>query len=1764
MEEFDDFVYYKKDMLGHGAFAAVYKGYQKSNKKEIAVKAIQKKNLNKAKGLLQKEIKILKELSSLKHENLVSLLKCLENTNSVFLVMEFCNGGDLSDYLQIHGVLDDVVIQHFFKQIARALEAINKKGIVHRDLKPQNILLCNPPHKKDFPIQEIVIKLADFGFARVLGEGIMAGTLCGSPMYMAPEVIMSQKYDAKADLWSIGTIMYQCRVGRAPFQAKTPQGLRSYYEKNRDLQPNIPSNCPDNLRDLLLRLLKRNSANRIEFLDFFNHRFFYEPVEDTSKRVLEQMSATNRVHASPGVYRRAPITEAPLKRIGSEQVTHTNHHNIPSSANLARPSTVARLQPATYASPMKRRTEQSPALSSPRTTVPRSLAANPELHRANEPPPRPPKTHSNQAMTDSGEFTFLPPLNQPPQRPLSRQGSASNRSLERQGSNHSQGQANSRAVPVPSQRLNFAMMEQERQKEIALKVQASANVATKPESQNGTTAAVNFDEMAPKIDEVNPPKTKYLIKELPKSRLPARSESRLRKPRTLVSPEEGPENAEPVKSLRSPSKSGIPRPDSMRSPSPTKPTVDNIRYLSTQNKPPTPVEAKKVECAPDVEPDEVDDMLNEFTGAVPFASGLSVESSDSQMVDSVSGDENQQPSTSGVYRLDKQFKDVEPEPLANGPSSSKLKDERKMYPEEVPTSSKDKMEPMLDAPPGLEDETLMDEEHKAVLTKLNFVLELTETLINVAEFNGSSISFNMESTKRKDPSSETLANRRSEQLVLYIKVMHIISSSLVMAQRHRDLDTLQPSTAVQHVLNQLNDKYHQCLTRSQELASLGISSSSDPSSTVVSAERLMYKHAIEMCQSAALDELYGNPHLCPSRYKQAYMMLHVLSEQVQSEQDRNVLSKYKDAVEKRLRILENQGYVISIQHLTIEWDDGSVQMEINHDQKCTSSSFICGAVEGFYGRPWTTEQRKDLFERFNLLGLNTYLYAPKDDLKHRFEWRSLYNKEETGLLSELIASANKNNVTFVYSLSPGIDIVYSDQTEVEAIQKKLCQVRDMGCSAFALLFDDIENCMNKKDAEVFDSFVMAQLTVTNLVYEYMGKPVFFFCPTEYCSSRCIPNLMSSGYLNTLGDKLHPEIHIMWTGPQVVSPELTVDHARDVTKVMKRKPLIWDNLHANDYDPKRVFLGPFKGRNVALKDEISGMLLNPNCKYEANFIPFYTLAMWNKSEADEEQETPVSNNNNVYKPHRALADALDRWRELYTKGPGPAIPPISHVECTIAPIMDPNAAAPSIVVPPPTIRTCEGNDLIPDTLDSPAPLYTSPVGNATTVTVQAFPINETVRGVTETHEVPLTVNSLCSEYSEMPLDASKVQSIEDLVGIVVEPEVPMEQDSSTESMTPAEIDSSQLALLVDLFYLPFDYGEKGVQLLADFQWMHKNAFNMDKIPKDKDLETEFNRRFKSFITFQKQLELLFRVFLEAPNRSLVQEIFPYLAEAHAITTVLGALLRWMKEGGLVVEPTNIESWWLNRRADVEPWSFGNGILVDLQKLIISSPALAELLVFKVAIPLPISSYSIKPIAYTELDIQKVFEYFSLESERQLLTTISPKACTDMFFDRTFAYHFKYGRPPHHFMVEDIEYLGKRSMFALLTTIISMPSTLRKIRDEFVGEYKEKYSDMLEDDKARELFEQDIKDWPLFQLPEEFLHEYPSYIEVRWREFIPESAWVRRLIHTAVAALAMNGSSGVFTILPSADEHLVQLYSRFGLEQINAIQIKDCVVMAHSLV
>ncbi|XP_029545634.1 protein O-GlcNAcase isoform X1 [Salmo trutta] len=324
--------------------------------------------------------------------------------------------------------------------------------------------------------------------------------------------------------------------------------------------------------------------------------------------------------------------------------------------------------------------------------------------------------------------------------------------------------------------------------------------------------------------------------------------------------------------------------------------------------------------------------------------------------------------------------------------------------------------------------------------------------------------------------------------------------------------------------------------------------------------------------------------------------------------------------------------------------------------------FISGVVEGFYGRPWTMEQRTELFQREQKWGLNTYLYAPKDDYKHRMYWRDLYSPEEAEKLVALITAAKKNGVDFIYAISPGLDITFSNPKEVATLKRKLDQVSGFGCSSFSLLFDDIETEMCPADKQAFSSFAHAQVAVTNEVFKHLGQPdTFLFCPTDYCAAFCTPNVSQSAYLHTVGENLLPGIDVLWTGPKVVSHHITVESIVEVSSVLKRAPVIWDNIHANDYDPQRIFMGPYKDRPTDLIPKLRGVLTNPNCEYYPNFVAIHTLATWCRSEGGRvggQRDVEMTGDDEAgsdpcYSPKRALTLALTDWLQefLSTDQPG---------------------------------------------------------------------------------------------------------------------------------------------------------------------------------------------------------------------------------------------------------------------------------------------------------------------------------------------------------------------------------------------------------------------------------------------------------------------------------------------------------------------------------
>jgi len=274
--------------------------------------------------------------------------------------------------------------------------------------------------------------------------------------------------------------------------------------------------------------------------------------------------------------------------------------------------------------------------------------------------------------------------------------------------------------------------------------------------------------------------------------------------------------------------------------------------------------------------------------------------------------------------------------------------------------------------------------------------------------------------------------------------------------------------------------------------------------------------------------------------------------------------------------------------------------------------FLGGVVEGFYGQPWTPSQRLSLFDNMVQWGLNTYFYSPKDDLKHRALWREPYTETELQRLAELVHQCNQRELNFFYGLSPGLDIRFSDQAEMAAVLARLEQMWEVGVRHFALLFDDLPGNMSEQDRERFPSVASAQASIANQVHDWLPErdrqSRLLFCPTPYCDRMVSWKLGGEDYLDTLGEALHAEIDVLWTGPEIISADIPVDSLTTLAARIRRQPIIWDNLHANDYDLRRVFCGPYN-RNADMRHAVRGILTNPNNEYPLNYIPIRTLGQY---------------------------------------------------------------------------------------------------------------------------------------------------------------------------------------------------------------------------------------------------------------------------------------------------------------------------------------------------------------------------------------------------------------------------------------------------------------------------------------------------------------------------------------------------------------------------
>jgi serine/threonine-protein kinase ULK/ATG1 len=326
----------------------------------VAIKSVNLSKLNKKlKENLYSEIEILKGLH---HPHIVALIDCRESVTHIHLVMEYCELGDLSYFIKkrdklqdnpalrdmvrkypmpVAGGLNEVIVRHFLKQLASAMEFLRQRDFIHRDVKPQNLLLLPSPQylakSKDRPLVMTasneamvpivgltslpMLKIADFGFARSLPSTSLAETLCGSPLYMAPEILRYEKYDAKADLWSVGTVLFEMMTGKPPFRATNHVELLRKIEQAED-HIKFPKDAiiSPGMKEIIKALLKRTPVERLPFDAFFKHPVVVDAIpglvgEDRPKEIHQPSRSEDvpmvRTSSTRSERRQGAKTESP-------------------------------------------------------------------------------------------------------------------------------------------------------------------------------------------------------------------------------------------------------------------------------------------------------------------------------------------------------------------------------------------------------------------------------------------------------------------------------------------------------------------------------------------------------------------------------------------------------------------------------------------------------------------------------------------------------------------------------------------------------------------------------------------------------------------------------------------------------------------------------------------------------------------------------------------------------------------------------------------------------------------------------------------------------------------------------------------------------------------------------------------------------------------------------------------------------------------------------------------------------------------------------------------------------------------------------------------------------------------------------------------------------------------------------------------------------------------------------------------------------------
>lgn len=271
-----------------------------------------------------------------------------------------------------------------------------------------------------------------------------------------------------------------------------------------------------------------------------------------------------------------------------------------------------------------------------------------------------------------------------------------------------------------------------------------------------------------------------------------------------------------------------------------------------------------------------------------------------------------------------------------------------------------------------------------------------------------------------------------------------------------------------------------------------------------------------------------------------------------------------------------------------------------------------GYIEGFYGPTWENSKRISVMKLMSAYGMNTYFYAPKDDVYHREKWRDLYPEKELVHLKKLFELACENYLDFHWTIGPGLTYKYTSDEDFTLLINKIKSIYDIGVRNFGLLLDDIPwDFQYEDDKNSFDSVVDAHIYLVNKTYnalkEIDDSIKLTVCPTQY-SGNC-----NEYYITKFGCNIPADVDIFWTGAEICSRVLTVREADELTYATNHRPLYWDNYPVNDCEMfQEMHLGALIGRDKELYKHCEGIISNVMEFAECSKIPLMTVAdfLWN--------------------------------------------------------------------------------------------------------------------------------------------------------------------------------------------------------------------------------------------------------------------------------------------------------------------------------------------------------------------------------------------------------------------------------------------------------------------------------------------------------------------------------------------------------------------------